>query len=104
MTMMLGDLLAAARRSSGGLAALVVGTELAGRIDAVAAREGISPAVYARRAVADFDRFASEEDWATLVSRLRNCAGDPGAVCLEAMVNWRLSAQAEATAAEGTAR
>ena len=42
-------------------------------------------------AVADFSRLASEEDWASLVSALRDSA-DPGRLCLMAMVDWRLTA------------
>lgn len=103
MAAMLGDLLAAARRSSGGFPALVEGTELAGRIDAAAAAAGTDPAAWLRGAVAEFERRASEEDWATLLSGLRGSADDPGATCLRTMVNWRLGQDSPA-AAEETAR
>ena len=36
-------------------------------------------------------RSAGEEDWATLMSSLRD-SEDPGTICLRAMVHWRLSA------------
>jgi hypothetical protein len=41
-------------------------------------------------AIADFNRFASEEDWATLTSSLKT-TDDPGTTCLVAMVHWRLN-------------
>jgi len=41
----------------------------------------------ARLAVARFERHASPEDWATLMSRLAD-APDPGAACLDFMVRW----------------
>jgi hypothetical protein len=92
---MLGDLLAAARGSAGSLRPwLETGDpELAGRLDAAAAAAGLSAAAYARMAVADFSRLASEEDWATLMSSLRD-SDDPGAQCLQAMVHWRLNVTA----------
>lgn len=102
MAAMLGDLLAAARRSSVGFPALVQETELAGRIAAAAAGTGTSPAAWLRRAVSDFEHLASEEDWATLLSGLRGSAADPGAICLQMMVNWRL--RQDKPAAEETLR
>ena len=91
---MLGDLLASARASAGSFQAWLEGTdpELAAAVAEAAAREAMSPAGFVRAAVADFSRLASEEDWATLVSSLRD-AGDPGTVCLLAMVHWRLTAR-----------
>jgi hypothetical protein len=79
--MLLGDMLAQARR-----AAVILDPALRAAVE----REGEAPGVYARLAVADFERYASEEDWASLVSRLRQ-ADDPGAACLDAMVRWRLA-------------
>lgn len=93
--MMLGDILTAARRSAGAVERWLAHADpaLAGRLSAAAAAEGESPASFVRMAVADFNRFASEEDWATLVSRLRDDA-DPGTICLVAMLEWRLAAAA----------
>jgi hypothetical protein len=90
--LMLGDLLAAARKSSSGLQSwlAVSDPELSGKVASAAAHEGVSPSAYARIAVADFTRRASEEDWATLTSSLRDSA-DPGTTCLLAMVHWRLT-------------
>ena len=90
---MLGDLLAAARSSAGRFLAWLEASEpeLATQMSAAAIELGISPGAYARMAVADFSRFASEEDWATLTSSLRD-SEDPGTVCLLAMVHWRLTA------------
>ena len=79
--MMLGEVLGQARR-----ALAVLDPALRAEIE----RAGESPDVFARRAVSEFERSASEEDWATLVSRLRQ-SRDPGADCLAAMVRWRLS-------------
>jgi hypothetical protein len=90
---MLGDLLADARRSAGDFETWLRAAELALAEQAAGAaeREGLGVAGYARMAVADFARFASEEDWATLVSNIRD-AQDPGRACLLAMVYWRLTA------------
>jgi hypothetical protein len=90
--MMLGDYLALAKNAGadiqGWLAA--AGPVQARALEKLAATEKISPARAARIAVADFSRFASEEDWATLISHVRNAA-DPALACLGAIVDWRLS-------------
>ncbi len=90
---MLGDLLAAARDGAGGFPAWLAASDpdLAGQVAGAAGRMGVTPSGYVRAAVADFARFAAEEDWATLVSSLRDSA-DPGTICLLAMVHWRLNA------------
>jgi hypothetical protein len=92
---MLGDLLAGARNAAGPFQAWLTQSDpaLAARLSAAAAAEGLGPAAYARMAVADFSRLAAEEDWATLVSSLRD-ASDPGTTCLLAMVHWRLTVPA----------
>lgn len=89
---MLGDMLAAARNASGGFETWLRQSDpdLAGRIRAAADLQDMSPAGYVRAAVADFSRFAAEEDWATLTSSLRD-SDDPGTSCLLAMVHWRLT-------------
>jgi hypothetical protein len=91
---MLGDLLATARNSAGAFQAWLAASdpELAARVVDAAAREGNSPTAFVRAAVSDFSRFASEEDWATLTSRLQGGNDDPGTVCLAAMVEWRIEA------------
>lgn len=91
--MMLGDILAAARQSAGRFHAWLEGSDpaLAAQVVERSAGEGLSPAAYVRIAVADFASLASEEDWATLTSSIRN-SDDPGTACLLAMVDWRLSA------------
>jgi hypothetical protein len=91
---MLGDILAAARASAGRLQSWLEASDpdLAAAVAAAAARENLSPAGFVRAAVADFARFAAEEDWATLTSSLRDSA-DPGTICLLAMVHWRLTAR-----------
>ncbi|MBA2919958.1 hypothetical protein GON01_07820 [Sphingomonas sp. MAH-20] len=90
---MLGDLLAAARESSGRFEAWLTHADpgLAGNLREAARGEGLSPTGFVRAAVADFSRLASEEDWATLISGIRDSA-DPGTTCLLAMVDWRLTA------------
>jgi len=90
----LGDILGAARRSAGKFQAWLKGSDpdLARRVAETAEQTGLSPTGYVRAAVADFSRFASEEDWATLVSTMRDSA-DPGTDCLLAMVDWRLTAK-----------
>jgi hypothetical protein len=101
---MLGDILAAARRSAPEVEAWLARSDpdLAARLRAAAAREGETPAGYLRLAAADFDRFADEEDWASLTSRLRDDAA-PGTTCLLAMLAWRL-AVADRALAEGSPR
>jgi hypothetical protein len=90
----LGDILGAARRSASGFQRWLSGSdpELARRVAEAAQQTGQSPTGYVRAAVSDFSRFASEEDWATLVSTMRE-SPDPGTDCLAAMVDWRLTAK-----------
>ena len=92
--MLLGDLLAAARTSSSGFQAWLERSDpaLAAGVTSAAKQQGLTPTGYVRAAIADFNRYASEEDWATLTSSLRN-SDDPGTVCLLAMVHWRLTAR-----------
>ena len=89
---MMGDILGAARRSTSGFETWLRQSDgrLADRVAQAAAQTGLSFAGYVRTAVADFSRFASEEDWATLTSSLRD-SDDPGTLCLHAMVDWRLT-------------
>jgi hypothetical protein len=89
---MLGDMLAAARNSSGSFQAWLERSdpELAAEVTRAAAGQGMTATGYVRAAMADFNRFAAEEDWATLTSSLRD-TDDPGTVCLLAMVHWRLT-------------
>lgn len=90
----LGDLLASARGASPTFQAWLRASDpdLALQVEEAASRTAVSPAGYVRAAIADFSRFASEEDWTTLTSSMRD-SGDPGSVCLLAMVHWRLTAQ-----------
>lgn len=90
----LGDILAIARKSSSTFQNWLQASDpgLAERVSATASSSGLSPTGYVRTAIADFSRFASEEDWATLVSSIRD-AEDPGTTCLLAMIDWRLSAR-----------
>ena len=92
---MLGDMLAAARGSSASFQAWLERSDaaLAAEMKRAAAAQDLTPTGYVRTAVADFTRFASEEDWATLTSSLRNM-DDPGTTCLLAMVHWRLTVRA----------
>lgn len=89
---MLGDMLAAARDMSDSFQAWLERSDpkLATEVRRAAGAQGLTPAGYVRTAVADFNRFAAEEDWATLTSSLRN-TDDPGTTCLLAMVHWRLT-------------
>ncbi len=92
---MLGDLLAAARDGAGDFQPWlkVTNPELAAAVEAAASAEALTPTSYVRTAISDFARFASEEDWATLTSKLKRTE-DPGTACLIAMVDWRLTAKA----------
>jgi len=89
---MLGDMLAAARDGAGQFHPWLQASDpaLADAVGEAAQRFGVSPAAFVRIAVADFARLAGEEDWATLISSLRD-SGDPGTICLLAMVHWRLT-------------
>ena len=89
---MLGDMLAAAREMSDGFQAWLERSDpqLAADVKRAADAQGLTPTGYVRTAVADFNRFAAEEDWATLTSSLRD-TDDPGTTCLLAMVHWRLT-------------
>ena len=89
----LGDILGEARRSASGFESWLLRTDpaLARRVCESSSRTGLSFTGYVRAALADFARFASEEDWATLMSSLRD-SDDPGTLCLLAMVDWRLTA------------
>lgn len=92
--LMLGDMLGAARRSAAGFEKLVEAVDPAlGRELRAAVRDsGDSLAGFARAAVADFSRFADEEDWAQLTRIVRDDE-DPGTACMLAMVRWRLAAK-----------
>lgn len=92
---MLGDILASARDAAGPFQAWLCAAnpEVAHQVSKAAAREGVTPTSFVRAAVADFARFADEEDWATLTSAIRDDA-DPGTVCLLGMVHWRLTVPA----------
>lgn len=89
--MLMGDLLAAARRSTARFENWLreADPKLAERLVLAASADQTSPGEWLRISLADFDRLATEEDWATLVSRLRNDP-DPGARCLLSMLEWRL--------------
>jgi hypothetical protein len=89
----LGDILGEARRSAGGFEAWLFHSDpaLAARVAGASAHTGLSFTGYVRAALADFARFAPEEDWATLMSSLRD-SDDPGTLCLLGMVEWRLTA------------
>ena len=89
---MLGDILAQARRSSSDLQNWLRATDpdLMARVELGAAKEGQTPASYLRAAMADFERHATEEDWATLTSSLRR-TDDPGRACVTVMAKWCLA-------------
>lgn len=91
---MLGDLLAMARSSSSSFAVWLERSdpELAAEVERMAEGQGLTVTGYVRSAIADFNRFAAEEDWASLTSGLRN-TDNPGTTCLLAMVHWRLTAR-----------
>lgn len=95
---MLGDLLAAARDGAGNFQSWLrlANPDLANTVEETARSEGMTPTSYVRAAIADFARFASEEDWATLTSTLKRTE-DPGTACIMAMVDWRLTVKACST-------
>ena len=89
---MLGDILSNARRSAVDVEQWLKTSdhELFTRIAEAAAAEGVSIRAFVRMAVAGFGQFATEEDWTTLIARLRGSEA-PGATCLIAMLKWRLA-------------
>ena len=102
---MLGDILSAARDASGAFTRWLEEVEPARsrEVAAAARQEDMTPTDFVRSAVADFSRFASEEEWATLISKIRD-SEDPGTACLIVMVRWRLAAAAEPAGAIGRRR
>ena len=93
MAMMLGDILAAARDRSEAFAVWLEAADpaLSRSMADTARRDGTTPEGVARGAVAAFSRFASEEEWARLMSKLRD-SDDPAMACLDRMVRWRIAA------------
>ncbi|MFW5680559.1 MAG: hypothetical protein ACOC3D_09845 [Pseudomonadota bacterium] len=85
--MMLGDMLGAARAAAPDLERwLAEDATLDHRLRAVALAEERSLSSCVRAAVASFAHEASDEDWATLASRLRD-SDDPGGICLLVMLD-----------------
>ncbi|KPH58091.1 hypothetical protein ACLIMP_19130 [Novosphingobium aerophilum] len=91
--MMLGDLLGMARRSAASMERYLAETDPDTCTDVrrAAAASAISATEFVRMAVADFSRAASEEDWATIMSAMRD-GPDPGRTCLHAILQWRIAA------------
>jgi len=88
----LGEVLSAARKSGDGMKDWLASAEpeIWAALGEAAEAEGIDHAAYARIAVVDFSNRAPEEDWATLMGRIRD-ARDPGQACLLSMITWRLA-------------
>jgi hypothetical protein len=93
---MLGDILALARKSAADLDRLALPEALIARARHAAALEGQSPQSFVRSAVGDFSLNAHPDEWAQLMTRLRDC-DDPGVVCLETMIERRLAHLAAAS-------
>lgn len=89
---MLGEIISEARRPGARFESWIAAREpsLAGTLADEARDDRNTPAGFARAAVAHFARFAPEEDWTHLTSRLRD-GDDPGMTCLSTMVAWRLA-------------
>ncbi|HEY6630069.1 MAG TPA: hypothetical protein VIZ90_01325 [Rhizobiaceae bacterium] len=89
--MMLGDVLAAASRSGVGMDEWLQPADplLWSALNAAAEGENIDPSEFARASIAEFSERATEEDWAMLMSRMRE-DDDPGRACLLTMMRWRL--------------
>ncbi len=91
--LMLGDILALARRSGGDLASIGLPDDLVRRAAEAAAKERLSPHGFVRAAVGEFSQNAHPDEWTQLMTRLRDC-DDPGAACLQTMIERRLARQA----------
>lgn len=89
----LGDLLARARAATPAFEQWLeaAAPDLAEQVRAAAKVEGETSGRFARGAVAAFDRDAEADAWTRLTGRLHGAA-DPGRVCIEEMVRWRLAA------------
>lgn len=96
-SVVLGDLLAFSRSSSRDIEAWLANADrgLSSRIGDQATVRGESVAQFVRIAVADFMAEASEEDWASLMSAVRD-AVDPGAACLAKMTAFRIAMETDA--------
>ena len=88
--LMLGDILALARKSAGELQRIGLPDELIERAVSAAEREQLSPQSFVRAAVGEFSRNAHPDEWTQLMTRLRD-SDDPGAACLQAMIERRLA-------------
>ncbi len=90
----LGEVLGAAKRSAAGIERCLqaVDPKLAQAASQAAEEAGVSVSGYGRIAVAEFSRFANEDNWAQLTRILRD-SDDPGAACLVFMVRWSLARQ-----------
>jgi hypothetical protein len=90
----LGDILGAAKRSTAEFErwARTSEPELAEELRRAAIASGQTPADFMRSVVAEFSRFANDEDWAQLTRIIRDDA-NPGIACLGAMMSWRLSGE-----------
>lgn len=88
----LGDILARARAATPAFEQWLdtAAPELSRQVRAAADAEGETPGRFARNAVAAFDRDADAQAWTRLTGRL-HAAADPGLICLEEIVRWRLS-------------
>lgn len=93
MMPMLGDLLAAARNTTGTFPGWLEASDpaLMARVKQASEHASETPTAFVRAAVHDYTRHASDEEWTMLTSRLRDSA-DPGESCLLTMVRWHLAA------------
>lgn len=91
--MMLGDVLAAARRSPVAMESFLASIDpaLSQRIANEAGRVGQPVPDWIGRTVGWFELHAKGDDWATLTSRLR-ASSMPGDECLRVMIERRLAA------------
>lgn len=95
----LGDVLALSKTAAADLDRLALPPGLRSAVRAAAAAEGVAPGRLVRMAVADFAETAAPDDWTALMSRLRD-SPDPAAVCLQTMLERRLTPPRAAEVAE----
>lgn len=100
--LMLGDVLAAARRGTGMLADWLANEDpaLLARVTAATGGAG-NPVHYARDAIVGFVEEAGDTDWTQLLSAARNGA-DPGLAALGTMLRWQLTRDTVADTARKT--
>ena len=89
----LGDIIGIARRAAPAYEAWLRAADpaLAQEVASTARRWDTTPSGLTRIAIANFSRYATEEDWAALARIVRD-EPDAGTACLGALLTWQFAA------------